>query len=150
MVDRPRVDQLLALLGRYVRILRELAAVPLDEYVGDPRNYGSGERFLHLAIETVLSIGHHVIAASGFAQPGSYAEVFRVLGRERVLPADFAASLEPMARMRNRLVHHYEDVDPALVHELLRTRLADFDRFAEAVTRYLDLKEATGTAREPD
>jgi len=150
VVDRPRVDQLLALLGRYVRILRELAVVPLDEYVADPRNYGSGERFLQLAIETALSIGHHVIAASGFAQPGSYAEVFRVLGRERVLPADFAASLEPMARMRNRLVHHYEDVDPALVHELLRTRLADFDRFAEAVTRYLDLKEATGTAREPD
>jgi uncharacterized protein YutE (UPF0331/DUF86 family) len=150
VVDRPRVDQLLALLGRYVRILRELAAVPLDEYVGDPRNYGSGERFLQLAIETVLSIGHHVIAASGFAQPGSYAEVFRVLGRERVLPTDFAAALEPMARMRNRLVHHNEDVDPALVHELLRTRLADFDRFAETVTRYLDLKEPTDTAREPD
>ena len=85
MVDRPRVDQLLALLGRYVRILRELAVVPLDEYVDDPRNYGSGERFLQLAIETALSIGHHVIAASGFAQPGTYAEVFRVLGKERVL-----------------------------------------------------------------
>jgi len=149
VVDRPRVDQLLALLGRYVRILRELAVVPLDEYVADPRNYGSGERFLQLAIETALSIGHHVIAASGFAQPGTYAEVFRVLGKEHVLPADFAASLEPMARMRNRLVHHYEDVDPALVHELLRTRLGDFDRFAQAVTRYLDGEDATCTAREP-
>jgi uncharacterized protein YutE (UPF0331/DUF86 family) len=63
VVDRPRVDQLLALLGRYVRILRELAAVPLDEYVGDPRNYGSGERFLQLAIETALSIGHHWLRA---------------------------------------------------------------------------------------
>lgn len=138
MVDRPRVDQLLALLARYLRILRELAAAPRDEYVADPRNYGSGERFLQLAIETTLAIGHHVIAASGFAQPGTYAEVFRVLGNEGVLPADFAASIEPMARMRNRLVHHYEDVDPALVHELLRTRLSDFDRFAEAVTAYLD------------
>jgi hypothetical protein len=35
VVDRPRVDQLLALLGRYIRILRELAAVPLDEYADD-------------------------------------------------------------------------------------------------------------------
>jgi uncharacterized protein YutE (UPF0331/DUF86 family) len=69
-----------------------------------------------------------VIAASGFAQPATYAEVFRVLGRERVLPAGFAASLEPMAR----------------VHELLRTRLADFDRFAEALTSYLDGQDAAG------
>ena len=81
VVDRTRVDQLLALLGRYLRILRDLSDVPRDEYVTDPRNYGSGERFLQLA---------------------------------------------------------YEDVDPALVHELLRTRLGDFDRFAEAVTAYLD------------
>lgn len=138
MVDRQRVDQLLALLGRYLRILRGLATVPRDEYIADPRNYGSGERFLQLSIETTLAIGHHVIAASGFEQPGTYVEVFRVLGKEHVLPTDFATALEPMGRMRNRLVHHYEDVDPALVHELLRTRLADFDRFAEAVTSYLD------------
>ncbi|MGQ0576215.1 MAG: type VII toxin-antitoxin system HepT family RNase toxin [Pseudonocardia sp.] len=141
MVDRPRVDQLLALLARYVRILRDLSAVAVEEYVADPRNFGSGERFLQLAIETVLSVGHHVIAASGFDQPGTYAEVIRVLGKEGVLPPEFASSLEPMARLRNRLVHHYEDVDPRMVHELLETRLGDFDLFAQAVTRHLDTTE---------
>jgi hypothetical protein len=29
------------------------------------------------------------------------------------------------------------DVDPERVHELLRTRLGDFDRFAVAITEYL-------------
>lgn len=138
MVDRARVDQLLVLLTRYIRILRDLGSIPVEEYISDPRNFGSGERFLQLAIETSLSIGHHVIAASGFDQPGSYAEVFRVLGRAQVLDPEFASSLEPMARMRNRLVHHYEDVDASLVRELIRTRLSDFDTFAEQVTRYLD------------
>ncbi len=54
-----------------------------------------------------------------------------------MLDAEFAAALEPMARMRNRLVHHYEDVEPARVHELLRTHLGDFDRFARAVAEHL-------------
>ena len=54
-----------------------------------------------------------------------------------MLDAEFAAALEPMARMRNRLVHHYEDVEPERVHELLRARLGDFDRFAMAITEYL-------------
>ena len=110
MVDRPRLDQLLTLLAGYVRILRQLSTTPLDEFVDDPRNYGSAERFLQLAIETTLSIGHHIIADAGLRQPGTYAEVFSVLGKEGVLEAEFAESLQPMARMRNRLVHHYEDV----------------------------------------
>lgn len=137
MVDPERTDALLAMLARYVRILRDLSKIPLDEYRADPRNFGSAERFLQLAIETTLSIGHHIISASGFDQPASYAEVFRVLGKEAVLDAGFAASLEPMARMRNRLVHHYEDVEPARVHELLQTHLDDFDRFAQAIAEYL-------------
>lgn len=136
-VDRERIDELLAMLARYVRILRQLADIPLDDYRTDPRNFGSAERFLQLAIETALSIGHHIIAASGFDQPASYADVFRVLGKEGVLDAEFATALEPMARMRNRLVHHYDDVEPARVHELLRTRLGDFDRFARAVVEHL-------------
>jgi hypothetical protein len=41
VVDRPRLDQLLTLLERYVTILRELAMIPLEDFVDDPRNYGS-------------------------------------------------------------------------------------------------------------
>lgn len=138
MVDRDRVDQLLALLGRYVRILRDLSHTPIEEFTADPRNYGSAERFLQLAIETVLAVGHHIVAARGFSQPHTYAEVFTVLGRESVLEPGFAARLEPMASMRNRLVGVYEDVDPARVHEMLTEGLDDFDRFAREITEYLD------------
>ncbi len=144
MVDRARVDQLLALLGGYVAILRDLAGTPLDDYRADPRNYGSGERFLQLAIETALSVGHHLVAARGLGQPTTYAEVFVLLGRGGILDPDFAASLEPMARMRNRLVHVYQDIDPAFVHQLLATRLDDFDRFAAEVVRYLDRAPGPG------
>jgi uncharacterized protein YutE (UPF0331/DUF86 family) len=138
------VDQLLALLARYVRILRELSTLSAEDFCTEPRNFGSGERFLQLAIETALNVGHHIIASAGFKQPTSYADVFRVLGEEGVLDRDFATSLEPMARMRNRLVHIYEDVEPGRVHELLRTQLGDFDEFAAAISRYVDCAERPG------
>jgi uncharacterized protein YutE (UPF0331/DUF86 family) len=92
MVDRDRVDQLFAMLTRYVRILRDLADIPLAEYQADPRNFGSGERFLQLAIETALSVGHHIIASAGFDQPTTYAEVFRVHPPQRLRPAYSTAS----------------------------------------------------------
>ena len=138
MVDRDRIDQLLALLARYVAILRQLSLTASDEFADDPRNYGSAERFLQLSIETVLSIGNHVIAAAGFDQPDTYADIIVVLGRHGVLDPELAASLRPMARMRNLLVHHYADVSAERVHEIIRTRLGDFDRFAAQITSYAD------------
>lgn len=126
------------LLDRYVRILAQLSCIPLVEFADDPRNYGSAERFLQLAIETTLSIGHHLIAEEGFDQPTTYAAVFTVLGKEGVLDADLAAEMLPMARMRNRLVHHYEDVSAVRVHEIIGSRLGDFGRFARQVTAYID------------
>jgi uncharacterized protein YutE (UPF0331/DUF86 family) len=138
VVDRPRLDQLLALLAGYVRILRELATTPVAEFATDPRNYGSAERFLQLAIEITLSIGHHVIADAGLEQPNTYAEVFAVLGKDGILDPEFATALQPMARMRNRLVHHYEDIAAERVHEILGSQLDDFDRFAEQITAYAD------------
>jgi len=41
VVDQDRVDELLATLARYVRILRDLSEVPLAVYQADPRNFGS-------------------------------------------------------------------------------------------------------------
>jgi len=99
VVDRDRVDQLLALLARYVRILRELAEVDLDQFIADPRNYGSAERFLQLAIECTLSVGHHLASAEGLEQPTTYAEVYDILGRAGILEPAFAAR-----PLRGRLV----------------------------------------------
>lgn len=138
MVDRQRVDQLLALLARYVRILRDLAEVDERQFATEPRDYGSAERFLQLAIECTLNVGHHLAAAEGLEQPNTYADVYSVLGRAGILEPSFAARLRPMARMRNRLVRVYEDVTPALVHRILREDLGDFDEFARQITAYLD------------
>lgn len=68
VVDQERTDQFLAMLARYVRILRQLADIPLEDYRADPRNFGSAERFLQLAIETTLSIGHHIGDFDRFAR----------------------------------------------------------------------------------
>ena len=108
------------------------------EFIDDPRNYGSAERFLQLAIETVLSIGNHVIADAGFDQPDTYADIIVVLGKRGVLDPELATALRPMARMRNRLVHHYADLAAERVHEIILTRLGDFDRFAEQITTHAD------------
>ena len=61
-----------------------------------------------------------------------------MLGKDGVLDPKFATALQPMARMRNRLVHHYEHIAAERVHEILGSQLDDFDRFADQITAYAD------------
>ena len=89
--------------------------------------------YLLLSIETVLDLGSHVISSEGFAPPANYADIFRVLRDERVIPPDLAARLMAMARFRNVLVHLYAELDEARVLEILRGRLVDLDAFVSAL-----------------
>ena len=46
--------------------------------------------------------------------------------------------MQKMARFRNIIVHQYEDLNAAIVVEIVRNRTGDFSEYAQAVLRYLD------------
>jgi uncharacterized protein YutE (UPF0331/DUF86 family) len=96
------------------------------------------ERALQVAVEACLDIGRRLIALEGFRYPDDNQSVFTILTEERVVPADLLPVLLEMARFRNLIVHDYARIDDAKVYGILKTRLGDFDAFAEAVRAYLE------------
>jgi len=131
-----------ARLDALSRVLGELHdALPADaEALAAPENTvrrRAVERCLYLAIQTVLDIGGHIVAAEGWGLPGSYREVLEKLGEHGVLARDFALELAPLAGFRSILQHEYVALDIVELDRNAR-RLDDFNRFAESVVRYLD------------
>ncbi|HOV79686.1 MAG TPA: DUF86 domain-containing protein [Bacillota bacterium] len=125
------------MLDKYLEILRQLSLVSLTEFTGDPRNYGSAERFLQLAIETTLNIGNHIISAHNFEAPQDYSDIFLILGKHNILPGSFAEELANMALFRNRLVHVYWEVDTKRVYNIIQKRLGDFEDFKRYLIAFL-------------
>jgi len=74
-LDGQVVAARLAALDQYLRFLAESAQLDLSAFTSDPRNYAAAERFLHLAIESVLDIGTHCVAGLGLARPATYADI---------------------------------------------------------------------------
>lgn len=140
-VDRDRVDSLFGLLRTYVGRLQELAETPAEVLAEDPLASAALERYLQLAIQTLLDVGHHVVSALGLPQPVGYADIFTSLAKGGVIDPTFAQEIAGMAGLRNRLVHAYGDIQPARLHDFASTRLDDFGRFAAEVTAYLDAAE---------
>jgi uncharacterized protein YutE (UPF0331/DUF86 family) len=109
-----------------------------QEYAGNIRLKKAVERSLHVAVEACLDIARHVIAREGFRFPQDYQDAFRILAEEQIVSQELLPSLLDMARFRNLIVHDYAKIDDAKVYHILKTRLSDFDAFADAVRVYLE------------
>ncbi|WP_295538112.1 DUF86 domain-containing protein [uncultured Pseudacidovorax sp.] len=82
------------------------------------------------ACELAIDMGNMVIAAQGWALPGSARDVFATLRQEDVIDAELADSLARMVGFRNIAVHEYQSLDVAIVVAVIRHELDALLRFA--------------------
>jgi uncharacterized protein YutE (UPF0331/DUF86 family)/predicted nucleotidyltransferase len=137
MVNHEKIETIILQPQEFLKHLRRLAQVPVDEFLNDPDKTGSARYYCVVAIETCIDICNHIISSKGFRAPSDYADIFRILGENQVFPKAFVQTLEQMAGFRNRLVHVYGDVNDRRIHEYLRGNLTDFDRFQDHILKFV-------------
>ena len=138
-VDLTIIQKRLQKLEEYIKILREYQTVPLEKFKQDIQIHSTVERQFELAIECILDIGNHIIAAQSFRSPDDYRDFITVLGEEDIIPQDFAKSFAPVANFRNILAHEYITLDLDIVYQHLQADLDDFVKFAKYISKYLQL-----------
>jgi uncharacterized protein YutE (UPF0331/DUF86 family) len=124
------IDEAVTRLGRF-------AAMPVEQFAGEPEAVDAACYRLLVGIEAAIALCYHVSAVHLRRVPEQYAACFDTLCENGIVSADLAARLRAMARFRNLLVHLYQRVDPARVHAILRERLPDLRAFAAAVVRLI-------------
>ena len=89
-------------------------------------------------IETCVDIAGHVISDKAFRTPTSYSDAFKVLHENTVLPKDLFNKMDRMAKFRNIVVHHYDNIDAEIVVGILKRDLDDFIGFRKAIVSLLE------------
>jgi uncharacterized protein YutE (UPF0331/DUF86 family) len=85
----------------------------------------------------LLDLGRHVLARGFGDAPAEYKAVASTLGERGVLDAEEMALFIRMAGYRNRLVHFYDPVSEAELHDLCAHRLTDVERVLGALHRWI-------------
>ena len=124
-------------LDEYLSILDELHQVNREAFNTQPQLYGSAERFLHLAIETVLDMGNHIIADENLGMVNHYSDIPNILADNGYISAELAQRWIRMIGFRNILVHDYLDIDRDIVYGVLQNNLADFETLKQAFAQFL-------------
>lgn len=116
--------------------LRELAA--------DTFMYWGILHGLQIAVQHIVDISSHILASQQLAVPQSYKEIIFEMGRNKVIPYEFAERIDGMAGFRNVVVHQYLSVDPQLVWNVLKNHLDDFTLFSDHIYDYLEREGLLG------
>ena len=133
MTDRDLVEKKLARIVTHVEELRRLAQP--DAIRSDIREERFVEHTLQLAIQATLDVASHVVSDQRLGEPRANRELFELLAHGGWLEETLAGVLVQVAGFRNVLVHGYEDVDLAVVEDVLRNHLDDLLAFVAAIQR---------------
>jgi uncharacterized protein YutE (UPF0331/DUF86 family) len=88
---------------------------------------------LQVAIQAALDVASHIMSDERLGEPRTNRDLFTFLARQGHLPGELADRLGRMAGFRNVLVHGYQDVDLAIVRDILVNRLDDLLGFVRAI-----------------
>lgn len=110
--------------------------VPQEEFVSDIKLLKSCERCLQISIQCLLDIAHYLIAQNKWPRVHENKEAIHSLASHGVIPQSFAKKVEPMAGLRNLLVHEYIKIDPVLIYSHLQN-LEDFREFCRYILKYI-------------
>ena len=137
MIRPEVVRRRLAKLDECLSILHTLRRYSLQVFLADPEHYGSAERFLQVAIETITDLGNHVIAELGLGVVDRYSDIPALLARHGYIDAQTEEMWVRMIGFRNILVHGYLEVDRRIVYDAVQHRLADLAVLGRVFARLL-------------
>ncbi|MBX6353361.1 MAG: DUF86 domain-containing protein [Thermoflavifilum sp.] len=132
-----RIDGILQAIEVRADWLARLAEQP--GWSADPGRVWAAERALHVAIECVTDAASDMIDALVMRDPGSYADIVRVLMEEGVVSADWFHAFEPALTYRDKLVRRYRELTAAETEEAVRRCAPLLRPYCDAVRRYLGM-----------
>lgn len=133
MVSLEKIFEKFTLLDEYLELLGKIAKTPIDKFLKDKILIGSAKYYLQVSIECCLDVANHIIAAERFRVPQDYADSFKVIREQNLVPEDLGKRLQQMAKFRNRLVHLYGTIDDSNVHKYINEDVNDLVEFKSIV-----------------
>ena len=139
MVNKQIIFRLLNNIESYINDLEEIDAIKYKEYSTEIKTQRFVERTLHITIEAMFDIAHHIISDERLREPDSYADAFTVLEENKIISSDFLKTAKLIAQFRNKLVHYYEKIDTEMVFAIAKTKRSDFTDYTNMIKDWLNI-----------
>ena len=133
------IQNKISAIKKYVSILKRYDRYSQKKLEQDIDIRGAVERYLYLAVQSVIDCAEAVIALKKFRKPTTISDTFYILQEEDVLSSNLTNELVKMAGFRNIIAHDYEKIDYGIVYDILHHKRSDIRAFIKIITAYCRL-----------
>jgi uncharacterized protein YutE (UPF0331/DUF86 family) len=135
LTDQDLITKKLAYIETCVSAIRTL--VHPEEIRTDILQQGYVKYTLQTAIQAALDAAAMIVSDQRLGEPKTNRDLFEILVQHGWLPQDLDTPLRAMVGFRNILVHGYQDVDMAIVEDVVQSHLDDLLVFVRAIRERL-------------
>ena len=142
MLDRDLIQRKLKMILEDLDRLREYSGYSFEEIAADFSKEAVIKRLLEKVITRAIDINKHMISelGEGTEKVRGYEDTFHTLAGFGVYDKDFGARIARSAGLRNRLVHEYNDTDPAIIFASVGDALKQYAYYCEVVLKFVEKK----------
>lgn len=135
--DRQTLLRKLSYLQGTLEALAPIRQLAREEFFSDKRNLPLTERYMQIAIESVIDCSRLVVALKGWRRVREETDAWLIMARHGIITQELAERLSKARGFRNILVHEYAEIDTTLVHKNLQEGYGDLQEFAKTLASYL-------------
>ncbi len=106
------------------------------------------ERIFEILSQILLDICTHIIAHTREPPPQTYSDCMKKLGNLGVITAQTAEKVTYLVKMRNIVVHQYDNINYRLLFKGLCELFEDFPLFQEEILTWIDSQEKNKTQKD--
>jgi uncharacterized protein YutE (UPF0331/DUF86 family) len=134
-----------AYMNKYLRYLKEIMGIPLDEYLDSLKHY-SVQRYLQFIADWQVGVNRHLIRGLNGCQPLRNDETPIVVSNLGIIDLSLAKRLSSAISLRNVIIHLYEEIEPEGIYSAIAKTIADYAQYQRQILNYLDALEKNNEA----
>ena len=131
--DDEKIKTKLAYIYEDCAKLNELLQIGLENYRADKFKSLAARYLLQTGIEAAVDVVNHFVAKNKLGRPATHREAFELLFSEGIISSDVSGRLIMLIKLRNRIVHIYEDIDDELIFKYIADAAKDLKDFADEI-----------------
>lgn len=131
----------LSFMDRYLNYLEEYESVPLEDYRRSLELQLAVERLIQLIVQVGIDINFYILKGLNAEQPKYSTDAVLKIAELGVVNQILATRLSESVKLRNLLVHLYENINPDIVHASIQDVLRDYPQYQQSLIQYLDSLE---------
>jgi len=117
-----REFQLIKELEKRIEIWKKDEKISYENFINDIEKQNAICYNIMICIQCLIDLENIIIEKKGYEIASTYAEIFEILKRHKIIKNSLAKELSFLARFRNVLAHVYWSIDYKKVYNVLKTK----------------------------